>query len=53
MLLEAEDIAVVDADAFKNAVTVQKSVIEHRNPCFLCGHKLSIHIHLHMLSLLA
>src|SRR3954467_15531549 len=53
MLLETEDIAVIDANAFKNAITVQKSVVEHRNPCVLCGHKLPIDIHLHDVSLLA
>src|SRR5712691_1554342 len=52
MLLEAEDVAIIDANAFKNAVTVQKSVVEHRNPRVLCGHKLPIDIHLHDVSLL-
>src|SRR5262245_51287843 len=53
MLLEAEDGAIIDANAFKDAVAVQKSVVEHRNPCVLCGHKLPIDIHLHDVSLLA
>src|SRR5262245_17142713 len=52
MLLEAEDGAIIDANAFKDAVTVQKSMVEHRNACLLCGHKLSIDIHLHDVSLL-
>src|SRR5262245_12836878 len=52
MLLEAEDGAIIDANAFKDAVTVQKSVVEHRNPCLLCGHKLPIDVHLHDVSLL-
>src|SRR4029434_10231272 len=52
MLLEAEDSAIIDAHALKDAVTVQKSVVEHRNPCVLCGHKLPVDIHLHATSLL-
>src|SRR5262245_26383898 len=53
MLLQAEDGAIIDANAFKDAVTVQKSMVKHRNPGVLCGHKLPIDIYLHQVSLLA
>jgi hypothetical protein len=49
--LEAEDITIVDPNAFKNPITVQEPVVEHRDPRFLRGHKMPIHIHLHDISL--
>src|SRR5262249_25653587 len=38
-------------NAFKDAVPIEKPVVKHRDPCLLCRHKVSIHIHLHDTSL--
>ena len=50
VLRQTEDSALVDPNAFKDPVPVEKSVVKYRDPSLRRRHKVSIHIHVHTTS---
>jgi hypothetical protein len=47
MLIEAEDIATIEADALKDAVTIEQTVVKHGHLGLCVVDKFAIEIDLH------